>query len=67
MSGLLSGFVFGTLGIYVFKQAKANGQFIRLFIAIAMMVYPYFVQNDWLVWVIGGGLFWLSFQAQNWD
>ena len=55
-STLLVGFISGVIGIYLFKRAKNLANIPLFVIAIAMMLYPYFVENDYLLWGIGGGL-----------
>lgn len=50
---LMAGFIFGILGIYIFRQGKREANFKRITLGIALMVYPYFVDNEWLVWGIG--------------
>jgi hypothetical protein len=53
LSNLAAGFVFGVFGISIFRTGKKNGDFAQVFIGITLMLYPYFVSNAWLTWIIG--------------
>ena len=53
---LAAGIIFGTIGFAAFVYAKKAGAWICLVIAIILMVYPYFVSNTLLLWVIGAAL-----------
>ena len=53
LSLLFCGFVFGVIGVWMFRQGKKNANITAIVIAIALMVYPYFVSNIWLAWLIG--------------
>ena len=52
-SGLISGLLFGIIGMYVFRQGKKRLNFKVTFLGIAMMVYPYFTKGPWGDWGIG--------------
>ena len=59
---LLAGFVFGVIGMYLVKRAKSEAHVPYFIIGLLMMIYPYFIENVYLVWGIGLGLFFLSFK-----
>ena len=40
-SGIISGLLFGIIGMYVFRQGKKRLNFKVTFLGVAMMVYPY--------------------------
>jgi hypothetical protein len=54
--GLFIGFVFSTFGLWMLKRAKDRGNPKLIFIAIALLVYPYFVGNPWGSFAIGSAL-----------
>jgi hypothetical protein len=53
---LFWGFVFGTIGFWMFRQAKRRGDGRLIGLAVALLVYPYFVANPWLCFAIGSAL-----------
>jgi len=53
LSLLFCGFVFGVIGIWMFRQGKKNANVSAIIISIALMVYPYFISSTWLAWLIG--------------
>jgi len=62
VSSLIAGFIFGVFGFAVLKHGKKNANNHLVVIGIAMVAYPYFVENPWLNWIIGLAL---SFGAYN--
>jgi hypothetical protein len=55
-SGLFAGFVFGVIGIWLFRKGKKEAEFDFIFIGLALMVYPYFTKGPWGDWGIGAAL-----------
>jgi hypothetical protein len=53
VSSLIAGFIFGVIGWSLFRHGKKNAHFASLSIGITLMVYPYFVTNDYWMWGIG--------------
>jgi len=53
---LLAGLIFGTIGLGAFSYGKKLELWQPRAIGVALMVYPYFVSIDWLLWGIGSGL-----------
>lgn len=53
---ILAGFIFGVIGLGAFQYGKSLDLWQPRTIGMAMMVYPYFVSNNWLIWGIGIGL-----------
>ncbi len=51
--GLLGGFIFSTIGWYAFMHGKREKSARPMVIGILLMVYPYFVPNAILTFVIG--------------
>ena len=52
-SALMASLIFGIFGMYLFKLAKKRSHGLLIAVAIALMVYPYFVTNVFLTWAIG--------------
>ncbi|MBX9755200.1 MAG: amino acid transport protein [Pseudomonadaceae bacterium] len=62
---LLSGLVFGSIGVGYLIYGKKQQRQAAFFSGIALIVYPYFISDPWLLWAIGLGLmavpkFWKS-------
>ena len=56
LPNLLGGIIFGLWGMYLVKVAKRDAHWPSLFIGIALMIYPYFISNPYLLWGLGIGL-----------
>ena len=63
-SSLLAGFIFGVIGFYLFKWGKQKQAALPVVIGIVLMVYPYFISNVWLMWLIGVGLCFTAYRAR---
>ena len=50
---LLWGLLFGSIGIGFFIYGKRQSMVVPLVCGLALMVYPYFVANAWLLLLIG--------------
>jgi len=50
---LMAGFVFGVAGMFFIKAAKREGNFRALMFGIALLLFPYFVENAYLCWTLG--------------
>ena len=53
---LLAGLVFGTIGLASYRYGKTLELWQPRAIGVALMVYPYFIGNKWLLWLIGVAL-----------
>jgi hypothetical protein len=56
VSSIAAGFIFGVIGLYLVRRAKREANIASLLIGVAMMIYPYFIENDYLIWGIGVAL-----------
>lgn len=65
LSSLAASFIFGTFGIYLFRHGKKRAHGPVLAIGIALMIYPYFIENLFLLWAIGVGLLALAYRLLN--
>jgi hypothetical protein len=48
--------MFGAIGLAVFIYGKKMALWKPMVIGVALMAYPYFVPQTWLIYVIGGAL-----------
>ena len=53
VSSVMAGLMFGLIGIWLFREGKKRVNFYLIFIGIVIMVFPYFVDGDWLPWAVG--------------
>lgn len=56
MSSLLWGLLFGSIGLGFFLYGKKQQAIVPLFCGLALMVFPYFVSNTFLLVAIGVAL-----------
>lgn len=59
-SQILASFVFGVIGIYVFRHGKKTSNWKVVFTAVALMIYPMFTKGWMFDWGVGIGLCWLA-------
>ena len=55
-ANLIGGIIFGGIGFAAFVYGKKQGSAKPLIIGIALMVYPYFVPNPWVLYGVGAAL-----------
>jgi hypothetical protein len=53
---LIAGLLFGIIGYLAFRHGKRESLFMPMLIGVGLMVYPYFVEQTWLLYTIGCGL-----------
>jgi hypothetical protein len=56
ISGLIGGLLFGTYGLYLIKRGKKDGEMPLMAIGFVLLVYPYFIDNNYLLWGLGSFL-----------
>ena len=56
MATLLWGVLFGSIGMGFFVYGKRQGAPVPLACGIALMVFPYFVSNNWIMVLVGAAL-----------
>ena len=61
LSLLFCGFVFGVIGMWMFRQGKKNANIISMAIAVTLMVYPYFIESVLVSWLLGIALCTLAY------
>jgi len=58
---LFGAIVFGAIGMGAFVHGKRNGLAKPMLIGVALMIFPYFVSEGWLVFAIGAALSYLLY------
>ena len=53
IGNLIGGFLFGGIGFIAFTYGKKLGNYRVLVIGLILMVYPYFIPNNFLLYLIG--------------
>lgn len=53
---LFGAIVFGAIGMGAFVYGKRRGLLKPMVLGIALMAYPYFIADAWLVYAVGAGL-----------
>jgi hypothetical protein len=55
-SVLFAGLLFGVIGLAGFTYGKKNALWKPMVIGLALMLFPYFVAETWLLYAIGAAL-----------
>jgi hypothetical protein len=53
ISNIFAGFVFGMIGYAGFRFGRSQSDIRRTSIGAILMVYPYFISNNYLLWGLG--------------
>jgi hypothetical protein len=53
---LIGGFIFGIIGWYAFNHGRKEKNYKALVVGVVLMVYPYFIPNTILLYVLGVGI-----------
>ena len=53
LGSLFAGFVFGVFGFYLIKEGRRQSHAWFVVIGLFLIVYPYFISNTFLLWLIG--------------
>lgn len=56
VSNLIAGLIFGTIGFSAFIYGKKQASAKPMVIGISLMAFPYFVSNNWVLWISGSVL-----------
>lgn len=48
--------VFGIMGYVVFRRGRKTNRPVLTWTGVALMLYPYAVSQNWLLWALGVGL-----------
>ena len=52
-ANLIGGLIFGSIGFVAFVYGKRMNLWKPMFLGIGLMVYPYFINDDAIMFVIG--------------
>lgn len=59
---LLGSIVFGLIGLAAFRYGRKNERRLSLWLGVALMLYPYAIEQTWLLYLVGfalcAGLWW---------
>ncbi|MEO8629903.1 MAG: hypothetical protein ABI612_17630 [Betaproteobacteria bacterium] len=55
-SALFGSLMFGIIGFAAFMYGKKSALFMPMILGVALMVYPYFISETWLLYLIGTAL-----------
>jgi hypothetical protein len=61
-SALLASFIFGIFGIYLFRLGKKRSHGLLIAVAVALMIYPYFIESELLIWLTGAVLTFVGYR-----
>ena len=53
VSSLMAGFIFGVIGLWMWREGRRRENDYLPWIGVALMIYPYFVDGAKLNWGIG--------------
>ncbi len=65
LSGLLSSFIFGVIGFYIFKYGRKHVDYRFIGLGVALMLYPYFTSGMLADWGVGAALCGLGYYFKN--
>jgi len=55
-ANLFAAILFGSVGFAAFVYGKKSASWKPMAIGVALMVYPYFIEETWLLYAIGAAL-----------
>lgn len=53
VSSLIAGFIFGVIGWWLFREGRKRSNNYSIYIGLALMIYPYFIESALKNWVMG--------------
>ncbi len=56
ISSIAAGLLFGTIGLWLLREAKRRGNLKLIPLAILLMAYSYFTSNPYVDWGLGFAL-----------
>jgi len=62
VSALAAGFFFGVWGVYFLRRGKSQEHVPSVVIGVALIAYPYFIENVYLLWGIGAALMFVGYR-----
>ncbi len=64
LSGIAAGLVFGFWGMILLKKGKTDAHIPNMVIGLSLMIYPYFIENVYLLWGVGFALIVLAYKLR---
>jgi len=55
-AALFASLLFGLIGFAAFRYGKKHAVIMPMVLGIVLMVFPYFVPEAWMIWVVGAVL-----------
>jgi hypothetical protein len=55
-ANLFGALIFGVIGLAAFLYGKKQAKMGPLVIGLLLMIYPYFIEETWILWAIGAAL-----------
>ena len=55
-AALFAMLIFGLAGLVAFTYGKKNALWRPMLLGLSLIVYPYFVEQTWLMYAVGGAL-----------
>lgn len=65
-SSIAAGIIYGGVGLWLFRIGRKDSNFRNIFIGMALLIYPYFVNGPLLTWGIGAALCGYAYY-KRWD
>ncbi|MBI3555131.1 MAG: hypothetical protein HY074_02560 [Deltaproteobacteria bacterium] len=62
ISALTAGFIYGVMGVWLIRYAKREAHIPSVVFGVALLVYPYFIENIYLLWGIGAVILVLAYK-----
>ena len=62
---MVGAIVFGILGYIAFRRGRKSAKPALVWIGVVMMLYPYVVSDTWLLWAVGVGLCFWTYNQWN--
>ena len=55
-AALFASLLFGVIGFAAFRYGKKHAVIVPMVLGLVLMVFPYFVPEAWMIWVVGAVL-----------
>ncbi len=55
-AALFASLMFGVIGLVAFRYGKRSALIVPMILGLALMIYPWFVSETWLLYAIGCAL-----------
>lgn len=64
ISALVASIIFSIWGMRLIRKAKREGHKPSLYFGLALLIFPYFIGDPYLVWGIGLALIYFDYRMQ---